>query len=84
MTDDDYVKTGYGMFPSPWRLIETAKLDEVIIIHAMDVNRTFVGSLLKAYDGRIFASLDASDCQTGCGDTGTPTHWMPLPPGPTK
>lgn len=67
-----------------WQPIETAPTDKDILIFAPDANHgntQYVGTRHAGKYGSYF-SLSGSDCQTGCGNTGSPTHWMPLPEGP--
>lgn len=64
-----------------WKTIDTAPKNTSILIYAPDAdyNRNiYVG--IKSDKGYFW--LVNSDCQTGCGNTGTPTHFMLLPKPP--
>jgi hypothetical protein len=60
-----------------WRPIETAPVNTDILIAGS--SPMFVGKVHVGFVENKHYWLTGSDCQTGCGDTGTPTHWMPLP-----
>lgn len=65
---------------SEWRTIESAPLNKDILLSGD--RPIFIGRICEAYNGKFYYELSASDCQTGCGDTGNPTHWMLLPGQP--
>ena len=72
--------------PPEWLPIESAQFDSVILTYspANDWNSAIMAAVRVGVDisgGKIF-SLEASDCQTGCGDIGNPTHYQPLPQPP--
>lgn len=65
-----------------WQPIETAPSNTSIILYAQNADYgqcIYVGGIIKNY-----FYVTNSDCQSGCGNTGTPTHWMPLPDPPNQ
>jgi hypothetical protein len=71
-----------------WKTIDSAPFNVDILMYAPDCYRKhnqYVGYKWSIdYKPGFAVSLSGSDCQTGCGDTGNPTHWKSLDPPPEE